>query len=173
MNKLLEKVSPDENVLWNGKQNVVKVICDSFFNVSLILLILWGYMMNLLTTCMTQGNIAAYLMIMGCLFGFGVVLYLLSAFLTWLSAKYKFYMVTDKAVYVMKGVITTTIEMKPYIDIAHVNEKLTFADKVLKTGSIELECAGSKKIVIKNIKEYEKVFDIVNKYQQDALKNCN
>ena len=173
MNKLLEKVSSDENVLWNGKQNVVKVICDSFFNVSLILLILWGYMMNLLTTCMTQGNIGAYLVIMGCLFGFGVVLYLLSAFLTWLSAKYKFYMVTDKAVYIMKGVITTTIEMKPYIDIAHVNEKLTFADKVLKTGSIELKCAGSKKFVIKNIKEYEKVFDIVNKYQQDALKNCN
>ena len=168
--RIQNKMNNDENILWQGRMALIKVLMRAFLNEALILLILYGVFLRYFLKCIKPQSWGLYAMLFMLI---PVGIYLCNAFYMWMKARCTEYMVTDKAVYIKSGVITTTVEMKPYIDIAHVNEITSFADKVLHTGTVTFDCwndRSDRAFAIRDISEYEKVFAFINEHQQKAFR---
>lgn len=168
--RIQNKLNDDENILWQGRMSLIKVLVCAFLNEALILLILYGVFLCYFLKCIKPQSWGLYTILL-MLIPVGV--YLCNAFYMWMKARCTEYMVTDKAVYIKSGVITTTVEMKPYIDIAHVKEITSFTDKVLHTGTVTFDCwndCSSRAFAIRDISEYEKVFAFINEHQQKAFR---
>jgi uncharacterized membrane protein YdbT with pleckstrin-like domain len=93
------------------------------------------------------------------------------------SRRYKntAYIVTDKAVYLSSGIISRTINRKPFAELSHVNLHRGFFDQKFGVGDIVLSSTTAVStngavmpgITIASISEYNKVYDMVRKIQTD------
>ncbi len=93
------------------------------------------------------------------------------------SRRYKntAYIVTDKAVYLSSGIISRTINRKPFAELSHVNLHRGYFDQKFGVGDIILSSTSSVNtngtvmpgITIASISEYNKVYDLVKKIQTD------
>ena len=179
--KLLDQISGNETVIWHGKKEKGVSVLESIFNPLLPFAIIWGvfdvsfiYGFSLAENHTAGGlggaaiGIAAFFL----LHLMPVWLYFGGILTAALRAKHTEYAVTDKAVYIQKGVFSTRVEMKPLTEIADVKVYQGMFDKMYGTGDLifnvkQEQVQYSRRsgrvpaFTVSNIREYERVFQLI------------
>lgn len=187
--ELRRTVGTDERIMWEGKPNKKCFIFESIFNPLLPFAIIWGlfdlfFFKSFFAVENTVKSAGAS--DMGLFGGSFILVFLLFHLMpVWIylggvimsSRRYKntAYIVTDKAVYLSSGIISRTINRKPFAELSHVNLHRGFFDQKFGVGDIVLSSTTAVStngavmpgITIASISEYNKVYDLVKKIQTD------
>ena len=187
--ELRRTVGTDERIMWEGRPNKKCFIFESIFNPLLPFAIVWGlfdlfFFKSFFAVENTVKSAGAS--DMGLFGGSFILVFLLFHLMpVWIylggvlmcSRRYKntAYIVTDKAVYLSSGIISRTINRKPFAELSHVNLHRGFFDQKFGVGDIVLSSITSVStngavmpgITIASISEYNKVYDLVKKIQTD------
>ena len=187
--ELRRTVGTDERIMWEGRPNKKCFIFESIFNPLLPFAIVWGlfdlfFFKSFFAVENTVKSAGAS--DMGLFGGSFILVFLLFHLMpVWIylggvlmcSRRYKntAYIVTDKAVYLSSGIISRTINRKPFAELSHVNLHRGFFDQKFGVGDIVLSSTTSVStngavmpgITIASISEYNKVYDLVKKIQTD------
>lgn len=187
--ELRRTVGTDERIMWEGRPNKKCFIFESIFNPLLPFAIVWGlfdlfFFKSFFAVENTVKSAGAS--DMGLFGGSFILVFLLFHLMpVWIylggvlmcSRRYKntAYIVTDKAVYLSSGIISRTINRKPFAELSHVNLHRGFFDQKFGVGDIVLSSTTAVStngavmpgITIASISEYNKVYDLVKKIQTD------
>ncbi len=187
--ELRRTVGTDERIMWEGRPNKKCFIFESIFNPLLPFAIVWGlfdlfFFKSFFAVENTVKSAGAS--DIGLFGGSFILVFLLFHLMpVWIylggvimsSRRYKntAYIVTDKAVYLSSGIISRTINRKPFAELSHVNLHRGFFDQKFGVGDIVLSSttavttngAVMPGITIASISEYNKVYDLVKKIQTD------
>ncbi len=172
--RLEDQLSVGEQILWRGKKAVAVSVLESIFNPFLIFALIW-----LLVDLSFIGMAGAFMLMgdsMGLfILGFFVIhlmpvwIYLGGVITSAIKAKNTEYMITNKGIYVRSGLFNIRVDMKPFTDLSHVSLSQGIFDRMCGTGDVISTCghghgAGGD---IVNIYDYEKVYALVKKLQED------
>lgn len=172
--RLEDQLSVGEQILWSGKKAVAVSVLESIFNPFLIFALIW-----LLVDLSFIGMAGAFMLMgdsMGLfILGFFVIhlmpvwIYLGGVITSAIKAKNTEYMITNKGIYVRSGLFNIRVDMKPFTDLSHVSLSQGIFDRMCGTGDVISTCghghgAGGD---IVNIYDYEKVYALVKKLQED------
>ena len=187
--ELRRTVGTDERIMWEGRPNKKCFIFESIFNPLLPFAIIWGlfdlfFFKSFFAVENTVKSAGAS--DIGLFGGSFILVFLLFHLMpVWIylggvimsSRRYKntAYIVTDKAVYLSSGIISRTINRKPFAELSHVNLHRGFFDQKFGVGDIVLSSTTAVStngavmpgITIASISEYNKVYDLVKKIQTD------
>ncbi len=187
--ELRRTVGTDERIMWEGRPNKKCFIFESIFNPLLPFAIVWGlfdlfFFKSFFAVENTVKSAGAS--DIGLFGGSFILVFLLFHLMpVWIylggvimsSRRYKntAYIVTDKAVYLSSGIISRTINRKPFAELSHVNLHRGFFDQKFGVGDIVLSSTTAVStngavmpgITIASISEYNKVYDLVKKIQTD------
>ena len=187
--ELRRTVGTDERIMWEGRPNKKCFIFESIFNPLLPFAVVWGlfdlfFFKSFFAVENTVKSAGAS--DMGLFGGSFILVFLLFHLMpVWIylggvlmcSRRYKntAYIVTDKAVYLSSGIISRTINRKPFAELSHVNLHRGFFDQKFGVGDIVLSSTTAVSangavmpgITIASISEYNKVYDLVKKIQTD------
>ncbi|MBE6158657.1 MAG: PH domain-containing protein [Firmicutes bacterium] len=187
--ELRRTVGTDERIMWEGRPNKKCFIFESIFNPLLPFAIVWGlfdlfFFKSFFAVENTVKSVGAS--DIGLFGGSFILVFLLFHLMpVWIylggvimsSRRYKntAYIVTDKAVYLSSGIISRTINRKPFAELSHVNLHRGFFDQKFGVGDIVLSSTTAVStngavmpgITIASISEYNKVYDLVKKIQTD------
>lgn len=182
--RLKRMLDKNEKVIYQGKPDKKCFIFEGIFNPSMPFALLWGFMDFFFINAMfspensVSGENGFYLLtallFMIHLFPFwvylGGVLFVLNKY------KNAYYVVTDKAVYLSKGIFSKHYSTTPYTEISNVelhrgffDKKLDVGDVVLTTDRIEKDSSGRRcyaKVSISDIAYYNDVYKIVKMLQE-------
>ena len=172
--RLEDQLSVGEQILWRGKKAVAISVLESIFNPFLIFALIW-----LLVDLSFIGMAGAF-MLMGDSMGLFILgffaihlmpvwIYLGGVITSAIKAKNTEYMITNKGIYVRSGLFNIRVDMKPFTDLSHVSLSQGIFDRMCGTGDVISTCghghgAGGD---IVNIYDYEKVYALVKKLQED------
>ncbi len=172
--RLEDQLSVGEQILWRGKKAVAVSVLESIFNPFLIFALIW-----LLVDLSFIGMAGAF-MLMGDSMGLFILgffaihlmpvwIYLGGVITSAIKAKNTEYMITNKGIYVRSGLFNIRVDMKPFTDLSHVSLSQGIFDRMCGTGDVISTCghghgAGGD---IVNIYDYEKVYTLVKKLQED------
>ena len=172
--RLEDQLSVGEQILWRGKKAVAVSVLESIFNPFLIFSLIW-----LLVDLSFIGMAGAF-MLMGDSMGLFILgffaihlmpvwIYLGGVITSAIKAKNTEYMITNKGIYVRSGLFNIRVDMKPFTDLSHVSLSQGIFDRMCGTGDVISTCghghgAGGD---IVNIYDYEKVYALVKKLQED------
>lgn len=185
--ELRRTVGTDERIMWEGRPNKKCFIFESIFNPLLPFAIVWGlFDLFFFKSFFAVENTVKSASGMDPFGGSFILVFLLFHLMpVWIylggvimsSRRYKntAYIVTDKAVYLSSGIISRTINRKPFAELAHVNLHRGFFDQKFGVGDIVLSSTSAVTtngavmpgITIASISEYNKVYDLVKKIQTD------
>ena len=182
---LRRMVGKDEQILWKGKPNKRCYILEGIFNPLLPFALVWLLFDSIF---IVLGVVAAS---SGQAVGFGMLAFMLLHLMpVWIYLggvifvfrryQHTEYIVTSKGVYVSGGLFSYSCEMKPFTELARVNIHRGIIDQMLGVGDVVLTMGGIPDIfvqhapnidkiglVIADIKEYQKVFELIKKLQED------
>ena len=102
-----------------------------------------------------------------------VWIYLAGAIFTIRRYRNTEYVVTDRAVYITEGIFTKNFKTKPFAELSHVDLKRGIFDQMFNVGDIILTSSqrsaenGVSSISINSISNYDEVYKIVSKLQED------
>ena len=172
--RLEDQLSVGEQILWRGKKAVAVSVLESIFNPFLIFALIW-----LLVDLSFIGMAGAF-MLMGDSMGLFILgffaihlmpvwIYLGGVITSAIKANNTEYMITNKGIYVRSGLFNIRVDMKPFTDLSHVSLSQGIFDRMCGTGDVISTCghghgAGGD---IVNIYDYEKVYALVKKLQED------
>lgn len=172
--RLEDQLSVGEQILWRGKKAVAVSVLESIFNPFLIFALIW-----LLVDLSFIGMAGAF-MLMGDSMGLFILgffaihlmpvwIYLGGVITSAIKARNTEYMITNKGIYVRSGLFNIRVDMKPFTDLSHVSLSQGIFDRMCGTGDVISTCghghgAGGD---IVNIYDYEKVYALVKKLQED------
>lgn len=172
--RLEDQLSVGEQILWRGKKAIAVSVLESIFNPFLIFALIW-----LLVDLSFIGMAGAF-MLMGDSMGLFILgffaihlmpvwIYLGGVITSAIKAKNTEYMITNKGIYVRSGLFNIRVDMKPFTDLSHVSLSQGIFDRMCGTGDVISTCghghgAGGD---IVNIYDYEKVYALVKKLQED------
>ena len=174
-NDLLNLVGDQETILYEGKPHKGCFIFESIFNPLLPFAIMWGaFDFFFVSQAFAYDSPMKLFMIPFMAFHLMPVwLYLGGALFSFLRYHHTFYVVSDHAVYVSKGVFTKTVQSKPFAELSHVDLHRGMFDQWFGVGDIILttnQMTRNNKadmIAINSIKNYEDVYRTVKKLQKD------
>lgn len=187
---LRRMVGKDEQILWHGKPNKRCYILEGIFNPLLPFALVWLLFDSIF---IILGVLAAS---SGQAMGFGILafmllhlmpvwIYLGGAIFVYRRYQHTEYIVTNKGVYVSGGLFSYSCEMKPFTELARVNIHRGIIDQMLGVGDVILtsnnvadfyprsnvringQPVGDIGITIADIREYQKVFELIKKLQED------
>ncbi len=167
-------VGKDEEIFWRGKPNKLCYILEGMFNPMLPFALLWLAFDSMFIVGIINGNAqlgaGLYMIVVFFLLHLMPVWIYLGGVLT-VFRRYRHteYIITSKGVYVSGGIFSYNCDMKPFAELARVNIKRSVIDQIIGVGDIVL--TGSTKtsasIIIEDIANYQEVFNIVKKLQED------
>lgn len=177
---LKELIGSNENIMWEGKPNKKCFIFESIFNPLMPVAVIWGLIDfsiigfgSFAALGSGESNILLFIIPFFALHLMPVWIYLGGVLLTMKNYKNRYYIVTDKAIYISGGIITKTIQTKPFAEMSHINLHRGVFDQMFNVGDII--CTSSynningtpDSINISSIENYTNVYNIVKKLQQD------
>ena len=192
--KLLDQLSSSEKVLWYGKKAKGVSVLEAIFNPMLPFALIWALIdggIILASVFATSAADTPKVLDLG-LIGFfalhllPVWLYLGGVLTAALKAGHTDYCVTDKAVYVQQGVLSSKVFTKPYTDMMTVTCKQGFFDKIFHTGDVVISCGSEvnmpgsnvrvngrpvkdrNELSIDNIADYQSVMQMIREHQEAA-----
>ena len=192
--KLLDQLSSSEKVLWYGKKAKGVSVLESVFNPLLPFALIWALVDGFIIFGVTAANNAADVpkgLGLGLLGFFAIHLmpvwmYIGGVLTSAIKAGHTDYCVTDKAVYIQQGVLSSKVFTKPYTDMMTVTCKQGFFDKIFHTGDVVISCGSavnmpgsnvrvngrpvknSNDLTIDNISDYQHVMQVVRELQEAA-----
>lgn len=173
--ELRDQIGRGEAVIWEGKKAKAVSVAEAIFNAMLPFALIWLALdMTFVSAILNTGDNT----MIGFLAGFFVIhlmpvwIYLGGVITAGIKARNTRYLITQKGIYIQKGLFTTTTELKPFAELSHVSVRRGVFDKIFGTGDVILTCDGNISsgsfhgTNIDNIQEYEKVFKLVKEYQE-------
>ena len=178
VNELKSMVGYDETILYEGKPDKKCFIMESIFNPMLPIAILWGVF-----DLVVLGNVVGQMNGMGgaqlvmipfmLLHMMPVWIYLSGVITTMIRYKNTYYIVTDYAIYVSRGVFTMNLDSKSFAEMSRVNLHRGVFDQMFNVGDVQITTNQLTKknvpamININSISNYSEVFQLVSKLQKD------
>jgi len=173
--KIEEFKNDDEKVLWEGKPNKRAFIKERIFSPLLPFVLLWllidlGFIIG-----MIAGNSEGFPLFMIVPFFiihlFPVWYYIGSVIFANFAWKNTEYMVTDKAVYSLRGVFTTHNVRKTFQEITNISFKQGIIDKLCNVGDIFIATTGSSSTSVSfiDIDNYLDVYKLITKTGKDVF----
>ena len=175
VNELKSMVGYDETILYEGKPDKKCFIMESIFNPMLPIAILWGVfdLFFLLRGMGSMGGMNFVLVPFMLLHMMPVWIYLSGVITTMIRYKNTYYIVTDYAIYVSRGVFTMNLDSKSFAEMSRVNLHRGVFDQMFNVGDVQITTNQLTKknvpamININSISNYSEVFQLVSKLQKD------
>ncbi len=177
-NELRMLVSSNEKILYEGKPNKACFIFETVFNPLLPIAIVWAiFDFGIFGSTILSGALDEM--------SFFVIPFLLLHLMpVWIylggilfsARKYRNtqYIVTDRAIYVSRGIFTRNINVKPFAELSHIDLHRGIFDQMFKVGDIiattnQLDKNGkSAAIRLDSISNYVEVYNLIKKLQIDV-----
>lgn len=162
-------VSKGETVLWKGKPDKKVSVFEGIFNPMLPFAIIWTLIDSFFiraafntSDAATRSTMSAFLAI----HMLPVWMYLFGVITAGLKAKNTRYVVTDRAVYIQKGIFTVNTERSPLNEVNHTSIHIGIIDNICGTGDVITECIHENHR-IENIRDFDDVCDLITRVSQD------
>lgn len=172
----------NEHILWMGKQDMKTAVLRAFINPLLIFVAAWLALsyQNIIPALANPNNYTNAGLTIGMVLGYliPVWVYLINAVSYILTAKSSEYAITDNAVYIQKGVLSSSFIMKNFKDVRYINLSQSAAGKLTGTSDIKITFqSGSIYYTngyrhvhttdFSNLADAEKVFKILQNKQNE------
>ena len=179
-------VGSNEKILWQGKPNKRCFILEGIFNPLFPFAIIWflfdafffaAFFASGATSQIPQ-RFSFFPIIFLLFHMMPVWIYLAGIVFVFRRYQHAEYIVTDKGVYVSGGLFSYTCNMKPFTELARVNIHRGIIDQYIGVGDVVLTSSNvadlstngrpvNTGIIIEDIKDYRKVYEIIKKLQED------
>lgn len=159
----------DETVLWEGTPDKKVSIFEGIFNPLLVFAAIWLiFDLFAIVSTASEGGFVDQMPIAGffAIHLAPVWIYLFGAITSGLQAKHTRYVVTDRAVYIQKGIFTINTERSPLNEVMHTGVHCGVFDQFFGTGDVVMECVHEVH-KITNIRDFNKVCDLIARTSQD------
>lgn len=179
-------IGPDENILWRGRPDKKCFILESIFNPMLPFALIWALFdstfigaMIFTNAWVDMGGMILFFVGFFAIHLMPVWMYLGGILMSFRKYRNTEYIVTDKGIYVSGGAFTYTCEMKPFTDLSHINIHRGIFDQWIGVGDVVSQCSHSSSgnssrhgghsqgITICDIRDYQKVFQLIKNLQTD------
>lgn len=189
----LEKmVGKDEKIIWHRKPEKKCFILEGIFNPFLPFALIWllidstfiGFAIFGAHSQDVPGEVKKMMFFLVPFFMLHLMpvwIYLIGAFLTFRRYRHTEYIITDRGIYVSGGAFSYSCEMKPYTELSRINIHRGIFDQWLGVGDVVLSGQSlqqnlpknmniahfSSCLIIADIPDYQKVFELIKKLQTD------
>ncbi|MCQ2079253.1 MAG: PH domain-containing protein [archaeon] len=167
--ELESMIGSGEKILWSGRPDRKCFVFEAIFNPLMPFALLWAIIdISVLVFLGDElGGEAGFFIIPFMLIHMAPVwIYLAGLFTITLKYRHEAYIVTDRAVYSSHGMFTVNYNTKLFADMSHVDIHRGIFDQMLKVGDVVIS-ASNGDISIIDIPDYEAVFRMVKKLQED------
>ena len=170
--ELKNMVGNDETVLYEGKPDKKCFIFESIFNPLLPVAIIWT-IFDLGFIGLRMGSFQFFLIPFMLLHMMPVWIYLFGILFSVRRYKNTYYIVTDHAVYISKGIISMNLETKTFAELSRVNLHRGVFDQMFNVGDIHIttDQMTNKNVpavlAINSISNYTEVYQMIKKLQKD------
>ena len=188
--KLMDQIPSNERILWYGRKARRVSVLEAVFNSMLPFALIWFLFDSFLFggALSSDNGVPLSILLFLLLHMTPVWLYLGGIVAASLRAKNTEYIVTDKAVYVQYGILSTEVKVRKYSEMNSVVLRQSAFDKMYGTGDVVMSCServgmpGSNtrvngryvtnpfELSIENIDEYATVLQMVQELQAEAEK---
>ena len=179
-----------ERIMYEGKPSKACYFFESVFNPMLFIALIWGafdyfFLNQVVIRGFTEAGMKEYLLVFFVIHLMPVWMYVFGVLLMFRKYRHTYYIVTDRAIYVSGGIFVRTYNTKPFAELSHIDLHRGIFDQMFGVGDIiatssQMTTAGSGNtwytntnnarpavVRIDSIKDYDKVYRIVSKLQQD------
>ena len=170
--ELKSMVGMDETILYEGKPDRKCFIYESIFNPLLPIAIIWAiFDMGFLGFGM--GSFQLFLVPFMLFHMMPVWIYLFGIIFSFRKYKNTYYIVTDHAIYISRGIFTMNLETKTFAELSRVNLHRGVWDQMFNVGDIQITTNQLTNkntpavICINSIANYSEVFQLIKKLQKD------
>lgn len=189
----LENYIHGERIFWKGKPNKKVFILETIFNPFLPACLAWAALDYIaLRFAIADADINPEIMLAVISFFLihltPVWIYLGSIFTAVRKYQNTSYVITERAIYISKGIFTYDIMSKSFQEISHINIHKGIFDQILGVGDVDMICDhtvnssmeimgitphghghkhGPNPFSIKDIADYQEVFKIIKDLQTD------
>ena len=170
--ELKSMVGMDETILYEGKPDKKCFIYESIFNPLLPIAIIWAiFDMGFLGFGM--GSFQLFLVPFMLFHMMPVWIYLFGIIFSFRKYKNTYYIVTDHAIYISRGIFTMNLETKTFAELSRVNLHRGVWDQMFHVGDIQITTNQLTNkntpavICINSIANDSEVFQLIKKLQKD------
>ena len=192
-NKLRKCIRPDEKIIWEGHPDKKCFMYESWFNPLLPFVIVWIAVdfLAIALAVAKEGNITIpFLIGFLIVFSFPIWIYLGKVIFSGREYGNRYYIITNTGVYSSRGVFSPKFKYDPYLDITDMKIHQSTFDKKFNTADIMLvlpgiqytnrpkavvewkDNAGLEKTIIFSIPNYQEVYNLMLKAQNEARSNA-
>ena len=186
-----------EKILWKGKPNKRCFILESIFNPLFPFALIWLLFdaffiyafLHAAPTDEIPNEFAPTLIIFFAIHLMPVWLYLIGVFFVFKRYKHTEYIITDKAIYYSGGLFSSSCNMRPVTELAHVNINIHrgMIDQIIGVGDVIITSNNIDQlyrsrnisqvkpiiITIADTKEYRQVYEIIARLKEDISEKNN
>ena len=170
--ELKSMVGTDETILYEGKPDKKCFIYESIFNPLLPIAIIWA-IFDIGFLGLGMGSFQMFLVPFMLFHMMPVWIYLFGIIFSFKKYKNTYYIVTDHAIYISRGIFTMNLETKTFAELSRVNLHRGVWDQMFNVGDIQITTNQLTNkntpavICINSISNYSEVYQIVKKLQKD------
>lgn len=161
-------VNNGETVQWEGKPDRRVSVFEGIFNPMLPFALIW-FLFDAVFIRMSgdaAGEFRIFYLGFFALHLMPVWIYLIGVLTAGLKAKNTRYVITDRAIYIQKGIFTVTTERSPLNEVNHTGIHIGIIDRLFGTGDVVTECIHDTH-KIENIKDFDSVCELISRTSQD------
>ena len=171
--ELRSMVGMDEDILYEGKPDKKCFIIESIFNPLLPIAIIWAIFDLGFIGGFSMGGMPVFMVPFMLIHMMPVWIYLFGIIFSFRKYKNTYYIVTDHAIYISRGIFTMNLETKTFAELSRVNLHRGVWDQMFNVGDIQITTnqMTSKNtpavIYINSIANYSEVYQLIKKLQKD------
>ena len=163
-----------EDILWKGKKGLGPILVGKmmpYIAVYIAVAIFFLYKENSVVNPIIK-PIASLTLLLGAVTISSLIIRLI------LDAFFTQYTITDKAIYIKRGLISTVTEVKMFADISNIVVQRSLSNKLTNTGCVSLICNRPVKtssdfpfneMKIENIFDYNQVYNLIRDNQDNYI----
>ena len=174
-----------EYVRWRGKPQLSCFVLECVFNPMLFFAIIWCAfdlffykMINKMPSAGMGSSVKSIVIIFLLIHMMPVWIYLGGVIFSFLRQRNIEYAITDRGIYFSSGVLSKTINFKPFAEISNISMHRGVIDRMTGCGDVVIPCGGNghlstggnplnDRFSIQDIPDYQEVFSLVRKMQTD------
>ena len=174
-----------EYVRWRGKPKLSCFVLECVFNPMLFFAIIWCAfdlffykMINKMPSAGMGSSVKSIVIIFLLIHMMPVWIYLGGVIFSFLRQRNIEYAITDRGIYFSSGVLSKTINFKPFAEISNISMHRGVIDRMTGCGDVVILCGGNghlstggnplnDRFSIQDIPDYQEVFSLVRKMQTD------